>query len=252
VAASATSWQPAWEEVAVTFVLGAAYVAAARRHPPGGFRAAAFAAAVLLLVLVSVTPLATIALEYLLAAHLLQNVVMAEWAPALAVAGLGAGMAVGLARVRAIRVATHPLVALPAWLATYGVWHVPVVYDYALRNDLVLHLEHATYFVAGALLWWPVFQDEPWNLSAGAKAVYLFAAFVLASPIGLLLALLPEPVYDFYVEAPRLWGLTPLEDQQIAGVIMTVSEAVVFFAVFAFFFVRFMAEEEAGYSHRRA
>jgi cytochrome c oxidase assembly factor CtaG len=75
---------------------------------------------------------------------------------------------------------------------------------------------------------------------------------VLASPIGLLLALLPEPVYDFYLEAPRLWGLTPLADQQIAGVIMAVSEAVVFFAVFAFFFVRFMAEEEAGYSHRRA
>jgi cytochrome c oxidase assembly factor CtaG len=67
-----------------------------------------------------------------------------------------------------------------------------------------------------------------------------------------LLALLPEPVYDYYVEAPRLWGLTPLEDQQIAGVLMTVSEAIVFFGVFAFFFVRFMAEEDAGYSQRRA
>jgi cytochrome c oxidase assembly factor CtaG len=126
------------------------------------------------------------------------------------------------------------------------------VYDYALRHGFALHLEHVTYFLAGALLWWPVLQDAPRRLSSGARAVYLFTAFVLASPIGLLLALLPEPVYDYYAEAPRLWGLTPLEDQQIAGVLMTVSEAIVFFGVFAFFFVRFMAEEEAGYSQPRA
>lgn len=213
---------------------------------------AAFATALVVLVLVSVTPLATIALEYLLSAHLLQNVAMAEWTPALAVAGLSAGMAGALGSFRLLGIATNPFLALPVWLATYGVWHVPAVYDYALRHDAVLHLEHATYFAAGAMLWWPVLQDRPHHLSTGAKAVYLFAAFLLASPVGLLLALLPEPVYDFYVDAPRLWGLTPLADQQIAGVLMAVSEAVVFFAVFAFFFVRFMAEEEAGYSHRRA
>jgi len=252
VASSAASWQPAWEEIAVVLTLGAAYAAAGRRYPPSRGRFLAFAAALVLLVLVSVTPLATIALEYLLSAHLLQNVAMAEWAPALAVAGLSAGMAGALGGVRLIGVATHPLVALPAWLATYGFWHVPALYDYALRHHTVLHLEHATYLVAGAMLWWPVLQDRPHDLSAGAKAVYLFAAFVLASPVGLLLALLPEPVYDFYVDAPRLWGLGPLADQQIAGVLMALSEAVVFFAVFAFFFVRFMAEEEAGYSHRRA
>jgi cytochrome c oxidase assembly factor CtaG len=252
VAAAASSWQPAWEEVAAVLAVGAVYAAASRRYPPSRGRVVAFTTALVLLVLVSVTPLATIALEYLLSAHLVQNVAMAEWAPALAVAGLSAGMAGALAGFRLIGVATHPLVALPAWLATYGMWHVPAVYDYALRHDAALHLEHATYFVAGAMLWWPVLQDRPHDLSAGAKAVYLFAAFVLASPIGLMLALLPEPVYDFYVDAPRLWGLSPLADQQIAGVLMTVSEAVVFFALFAFFFVRFMAEEEAGYSHRRA
>ena len=89
-------------------------------------------------------------------------------------------------------------------------------------------------------------QSTPWSLSSGAKAAYLFAAFVFASPLGLLLALLPSPLYDFYVEAPRLWGLTPLADQQLAGIAMAVSESVVFFAMFTVFFVRFMAEEESG------
>lgn len=249
---SATSWHPAWAEVVLVLTLAGAYGAAARRNRPGRARVAAFAGALVLLLLVSVTPLATIALHYLLAAHLVQNVAMAEWAPALAVAGLTAAMAAALTRFRFVRAATHPLVALVSWLAAYGFWHIPAVYDYALRHGAVLHAEHVTYFLAGALLWWPVLQNEPRHLSSGAKAAYLFAAFVLASPIGLLLALVPEPVYDYYTDTPGLWGLTPLEDQQIAGVLMTVSEAIVFFAVFAFFFVRFMAEEEAGYSQPRA
>jgi cytochrome c oxidase assembly factor CtaG len=252
VSYSATSWHAAWVELALVLALAVVYAIAARRYQPSGARIAAFAGAVVLLLVVSVTPLATIALHYLLAAHLVQNVVIAEWAPALAVLGLNAGMAAALAGYRVVRASTHPLVALVVWLGTYGFWHIPAVYDYALRHPAVLHIEHAAYFAAGALLWWPVLQDAPRYLSSGARAAYVFAAFVLASPIGLLLALLPEPVYDYYVEAPRLWGLSPLEDQQIAGVLMTVSEAIVFFGVFAFFFVRFMAEEEAGYSQRRA
>jgi cytochrome c oxidase assembly factor CtaG len=80
----------------------------------------------------------------------------------------------------------------------------------------------------------------------GGKAVYLFAAFVFASPLGLLLALLPSPLYDFYVDAPRLWGLAALTDQQLAGIAMALSEAIVFFAAFSVYFVRFMAEEGAA------
>jgi cytochrome c oxidase assembly factor CtaG len=97
-----------------------------------------------------------------------------------------------------------------------------------------------------------VFQDRPRRLSPGAKSAYVFAAFVFASPLGLLLALLPSPLYDFYVDAPRLWGLDALGDQQIAGIVMALSEATVFFGVFAWFFVRFLAEEEAGYSQPHA
>jgi cytochrome c oxidase assembly factor CtaG len=70
---------------------------------------------------------------------------------------------------------------------------------------------------------------------------------VLASPIGLLLALVGRPVYDFYASAPeRLWGLSRLDDQQVAGLTMASEQAVVFFAVFAFYFFRFFDEEELG------
>jgi cytochrome c oxidase assembly factor CtaG len=93
------------------------------------------------------------------------------------------------------------------------------------------------------LLWWPVVHGA---LGPGLKAAYVFAAFLLASPIGLLLALVPDPIYDFYADGPGLWGLSPLRDQQIAGVAMAAAEAVVFFAAFAFFFVRFFAEQDAA------
>ena len=245
----ASSWYPAWEEVAFLVGLGVAYVLAARRDQPSRLRSALFFGGLALALLAVVSPLATIAVDYLVSAHLLQNVVLAEWTPALVVLGLGPWAAEWVAGNRVTRTLTRPLVALPLWLATYALWHVPFAYEAALNNRLLLDLGHLSYLIAGFCLWWPVFQDEPWHLPSGGKAAYLFAAFVLASPLGLILALLPSPLYDSYVQAPRLWGLEPLEDQQIGGTLMAVSEAIVFFGLLAYFFVRFMAEEDAGYSH---
>jgi cytochrome c oxidase assembly factor CtaG len=221
---------------------------AVRRYGPSTGQRLAFAGALLIGLAAVVSPLGTLALHYFLWAHLLQNVALAEWAPALAVLGLSSAAAKALARGRAFASLTHPFVALPLWLAAYGAWHVPALYDAALEHRLLLDLEHASYVATGFLLWWPVFQDAPRSLRAGARAAYLFAAFVLASPLGLILALLPSPVYDFYEDTPRLWGIAPLTDQQIGGVVMAVSEGILFFALFAYFFVRFMAEEDAGYS----
>lgn len=220
-------------------LLVAAYVVIERRWQVDARRKAAFDLAVILLLAVYVTPLHTIALHYLLSIHFLQNVVTAEWAPGLVVFAVAPALGRGAAPF------IHPLVALPLWLATYFVWHVPPIYDAALnRPHSLLHVEHLTYFVAGVLMWWPVVHG---TFSDGVKAAYLFAAFVLASPLGLLLALLPHPVYDFYKDAPQFWGLSDLTDQQIAGVTMAVEQAVVFFAVFAYYFARFLrAEQIAG------
>ena len=235
-------WPLDWDALVVVPALTAAYVWTQARWPAGPPRRVAFAVSQLLVLVVMVTPLATIALHYLLAVHLLQNVVLAEWAPGLAVLAVAPSLARELERFRLVRVSTHPLVALPAWLLSSYVWHVPAVYDTALEHqNSILHLEHASFFTTGVLLWWPVIHGRR---SDGQKALYLFAAFVLASPVGLLLALLPHPVYDFYERAPHLWGLGHLTDQQIAGVTMAVEQAIVFFAVFIFHLARFLRSEE--------
>ncbi len=240
---SPRSFDFAWPELIAVAGLSVAYALGARRHPPSQVRIACFVGSMLLLVAALVTPLATLAKHYLLSAHLVQNVVLAEWAPGLAVAGLSVGMAVALTRNTPMRALTSPFVALPLWLVTYGVWHIPAPYEAALRHPPLLVLEHACYFTAGCLFWWPLLRAEPRDVPNGAKAAYVFAAFLFASPLGLLAALLPSPLYDFYLEAPRVGGLDPLEDQQLAGILMAGSESVVFFAAFAFFFTRFLAEE---------
>jgi cytochrome c oxidase assembly factor CtaG len=243
MAPSRWSWFVSWAEVAILVAVVAGYLLALRLYPVSRARAAVGAGGLVLVAAALVSPVATISLHYLLAAHLLQNVILAEWAPALLVGGLAPALAARAGRVPAIRVATHPFCALPVWVATYAAWHVPAAYDAALRHPALLVLEHMTYLVAGGLFWWPVLQDSPHGLHSGQKATYLFGAFLLASPIGLLLTLLPDPIYSFYEAAPRLWGISPLEDQQLAGVIMSGSEAVVFFAAFSFYVLRFFAEE---------
>jgi cytochrome c oxidase assembly factor CtaG len=244
------TWSLHAEVVVLVPLLAAAYALLLRRYPADGRRIAVFLGALALILVVFVTPLENLALHYLLTAHLLQNVVLAEWAPALIVLGIPAAAAAAAQRLVGVRALTHPLVALPLWLATYYAWHVPAAYDTALRHPpTLLHAEHVCYVASGLLLWWPVLTGR---LAPGAAAAYLFAAFVLISPLGLLLALIPTAVYDFYVDAPRLWGLTPLGDQQLAGMTMAAEEAVVFFGAFVVYFARFMRREDAALMFKEA
>jgi cytochrome c oxidase assembly factor CtaG len=240
------AWSVHGEALLAVALLAAAYLYGTRRERVSRLRLASFWTGVALLTTTAVTPLDALS-YHLLSMHLLQNVVLAEWAPALIVFGIPPGLAGRIAEVGAVRALTRPPVALGLWLLTYFVWHLPWAYDAALRHPwTLLHLEHALYFAAGCLLWWPVAHDRPHALDDGARALYLFVAFVLASPLGLLLALVPEPVYDYYEEGASLWGLSTLTDQQIAGVTMAAEQAIVFFAAFSYFLARFLKAEEAG------
>jgi len=242
VTPGAWSWSA---EALIPLALAAWYLGATRAHRDA-LRTVAFLAGCALLVAVLVTPLDTLARTYLVWAHLLQNVVLAEWAPLLLVLGIPPSLARRLSTPRPMRALTQPFVALPLWAATYALWHVPALYDAALgRSGSLLALEHATYVVVGLLFWWCVWQAEPHRLSSGARAGYVVAAFVLSAPLGLVLALVPRAVYGFYADAPeRVFGLSRLTDQQLGGMTMAAEQSVVFFGVFAYWFLRFLSEQE--------
>ena len=228
------AWPTESDAFALVPALSLAYYLLVRPHGFERRRVGCFVAAQLLLLGVFATPLETLALNRLLTAHFLQNVAVAEWVPALLVIAVPAEIG------RRVRIPMIP--ALLVWLGTYFAWHLPPAYDFALRNPhTVLHVEHLTYLVAGTAMWWPVIHGRE---SSGIKAAYLFCAFVLASPLGLLLALLPDTVYSFYEARPTVWGLSHVLDQEIAGTTMAGEQALVFFAAFVFYFVRFLQEEE--------
>jgi putative membrane protein len=247
LAHSPYAWQADVDTTVVIPALSLLYLYAVGRLGATRRQLGCYVAAMVLLAIAFWTPLHHLGLHYLLTAHLLQNVILAEWAPLLAVLGVSTPMASALARRSGWRIATLPAVALPLWLVNYFTWHIPFVYEAALRQQTwLIHIEHACYFATGILMWWPLVQDVPRRLASGARVAYAFAAFLFASPLGLLLALLPKPVYDFYVDArPRVWGLSALADQQIAGVTMASEQAVVIFVVFLYWFRRFLAEEGA-------
>jgi cytochrome c oxidase assembly factor CtaG len=228
------------EAIGLAPVLALGLVLAYRGGPVSRPRIVAGALGVALVFAAFVTQLQPLATRTFLWAHLLQNVVLAEWAPVLLVLAIPPRLAERVAGFPLFR----PFVALPLWLVAYYTWHLPWIYDTALGHPhSLLHVEHLTYLAAGVCVWWPVVHGR---YSAGAKAAYLFAAFVLASPLGLLLALIPRAIYPFYVHAPRTWGPDPLTDQQIAGVTMAAEEAIVFFGAFAAYLLRFLADEQAS------
>jgi len=193
-------------------------------------RRVAFAAGLALIAVALLPPLHHLSFESL-TMHLLQNVMLAEWAPLLLVLALDPALGQRLAD----RISLW--LALPVWVLTYYLWHAPPLYDAALRHPMtLLELEHVCYLAAGFVFWVPLVhgrQDD------GPTAVYVFAAFLAMSPLGLLLGLLPRAVYDYY---DGHWGLSALTDQQIAGVVMASAEAVVFFAAFTFYVRRVMRE----------
>jgi len=231
---------PSAEAILLAPALAIGLALASRGGPISRPRLVAGVLGIALVFAAFVTQLQPLATHTFLWAHLLQNVVLAEWAPALLVLAVPPRVAERAAGFPLFR----PFVALPLWLVAYYTWHLPWIYDAALRHPhLLLHVEHLTYLAAGICVWWPVVHGKA---PAGAKAAYLFAAFVLASPLGLLLALIPRAIYPFYAHAPRTWGPGPLADQQIAGVTMAAEEAIVFFGAFTAYLLRFLADEQAS------
>ena len=238
------SWS--WNaEALVVLGLTAAYLLAIRGTHAPAWRVACFLGAMLMLLAVSVTPIHTLGMHYLLTMHLLQNVVLAEWAPLLVVLAIPAALAAAIAGHGAVRTITYPAVALPLWLANYMVWHLPWIYNRPSRTRARSSTSSTRCTSTLDSPCGGVSSRRATTSGSGARAAYVFAAFVLASPIGLVLALIPSAIYGFYVEAHhRVWGLDPLADQQLAGMLMAAEQAVVFFAVFAYWFFRFLLEEE--------
>lgn len=226
-----------------------AYVRAARRSPvderPTRRQRWLFGLGVALVALPLNSPLETLSADYLLLMHLLQNALIADWGPPLLILGLTPAMRRRVSEVggRPVRTLTRPLIALPVWLVVwYGV-HIPPFYDWALRDSWPLNIEHLLLVAAGLIFWWPVFE-HPRRIEPLGVLAYLGLAFVSAPWLSLAYIFSSKPFYSFYEHVPRLWGLSAVKDQNLAGILMNADQTSIFFVAFAWYLLRVLAEEE--------
>ncbi len=248
---SSFSFEPLF--LALALVAAVAYWRSARSGPLGWWRPLLFGVGLLLVVAALNTPLETLAAHYLLLIHLLQNVMIADWAPPLLLLGLTPAMrsAVASRGGRPFAVLTNPKVALPVWIVGWYAVHLGAFYDTALRNPWLLNVEHLILIAIGLIFWWPVVSDVPNPVSTPMRIGYLGIGFVLSVFLGLAFTFSGSSFYDYYAGAPRLWGLGVVEDQNLGGVLMTGEQALVFLAAITWQLLRLLREEDAREQRQR-
>ncbi|HUE77445.1 MAG TPA: cytochrome c oxidase assembly protein [Longimicrobiales bacterium] len=141
---------------------------------------------------------------------------------------------------------TEASVALPLFIIVLVVWHHPALYDAAQGRTVIHDLEHALFFGTALLFWWPVIHPSGGRrrLGYGAAILYLFPAKLAGFALGAFLSLTPRAFYRTYIEAPRLWGLSALADQQIGGLIMWVVSGLLFIIPVLALVLMMMQEDE--------
>ncbi len=149
---------------------------------------------------------------------------------------------------RAARWLTHPLVCWSAFVAATWLWHVPVLYQLALRHPVWHAVEHATFLATGLLFWWPVVQ--PWPSRARwprwSIPLYLLMADLQNTVFAALLVFSERLVYPAYAVVPRLGGLSALDDQVAAGAIMWVPASLVLLVPAAVITMRLLSPAPAS------
>lgn len=204
----------------------------------------------LLLVVVAVaSPIDRLGEERLFSFHMLQHVMLGDLAALCVVAGLTGPLlrpVLALAWVERLRVLAHPVVALPLWALNLFLWHLPVAYEAALSSGGVHALQHICFFTFGALMWAPVVEVLPGPMwfGTGWKLGYIVVVRLLGTLLGNVFLWSGTVFYETYERAERLWGISPLADQGLAGAVMMIEGSLVTIGAIAWLFLKLAAEGE--------
>jgi cytochrome c oxidase assembly factor CtaG len=229
-------------------------------------RQAAFHLGTLVLFVALVSPLDHLSDVYLLSAHMVQHMLLLLVAPPLWLLGMPNGWFDPLIPAghfqSFLRGVTRPAITFLIFNGVLWVWHIPALYDAALYNEQVHILEHLFFLAAGVIGWWPILGFLPIvapRASYPVQLIYLFAAMLSTAVLGILITFAATPVYPFYLNAPRvldnssmpsfangprLWGLSIMDDQVTAGLIMWVAGKAIYFVEMLIILTLLFREQE--------
>jgi cytochrome c oxidase assembly factor CtaG len=217
-------------------------------RPVESWRVASFVSGALLLAFVQLPPFDTLG-DQVLIAHMIQHIIIGDIASLLVVFGLTGPVLQPLLHIRftrPLRVLANPVVALVLWALDLYIWHLPLLYQLAIRHDLVHALEHASFFWFGALLWLALIGPLPkprWFESWG-KLVYVVGVRLIGGILGNVLIWTQTVVYPVYKPSDAARGLNPLSDQNLAGAVMMVEQMFLTILLLGWLFYRFALQDE--------
>ena len=253
IASIATSWNLEPLQLVPTLLAAYAYLRrsrtlARRGQPVPGWRQFLFWLGIALVVMALNSPIDALGEEHFFFVHMCQHVLLGDLAPLCFVAGLTGPVlrpVLALRPVEKLRVLTHPFVALPLWAVDLYVWHIPFLYDAALHHDSIHALAHFCFFTAGCLMWEPVVETLPgpaW-FGTGAKLGYIAAVRLIETVLGNVFIWSSSAFYSPYRHAPE-WGITPVHDLNLGGIVMMAEGSIVTLAALAWLFLRLASEGE--------
>jgi putative membrane protein len=216
-------------------------------RPVPGWRVASYFSGIALIMIAFVSPLGHVG-EELLWVHMVQHLVMGDIAALLIVLGLTRSILAPVLAIRffdRLRVLGLPYIALPLWIANLFIWHIPVLYEGAVNHSGVHALEHACFIGFGIALWMPVAGPLPvprW-FGGGAQVGYTVAARLAGAVLGNVFMWSGTVLYPVYVPGDRFWGISPVTDQGIAGIVMLIESGIVTLAVLAWAMLRWAARD---------
>jgi putative membrane protein len=233
------------------------YVARWRRsRAEGGARAAPvgrlvlWCAGVLLLFIALISPVDELG-EQLASIHMVQHLLIADLAPILLTLGLTKWiLRPATRRIHRIERAAgpfgHPAFGVVAYVGAMWLWHVPALYNAALRHSTIHVLEHLTFAAAGLLYWWHLLSPIRSRLRLGGMGpvLYMASTKVLVGVLGIVLAFSPDLIYDGYGTTGTRLGLSPLDDLHVAGLLMALEQSLVMGIALAYLFTRMLSEAD--------
>jgi len=232
-------------------LLGGLYVflgghKSARRH------VASFGGALLVLFVALNGPLHNLSDKYLFSAHMAQHLLLTLVFPPLLLYGTPAYVIRPLLRPRWVmavgRVVTRPLPAALLFTGPIVIWHAPALYEAALRHHNLHILQHLVFLTTAVIMWWPVLSPVPElpRIPHLLQMLYLFLLGIPMSITGALITLSDSVLYPFYAAAPRVGGLSPLDDQQIGGLLMWVLGGLMLWIVLTVIWFRYSVWDQRG------
>jgi putative membrane protein len=259
------SWLPPWWRIAALLIIAAVYArgfARLHRQMPSRFpirRLGFFLGGTVTMFIAIASPLEELD-DMLLQVHMIQHLLLMIVAPSLLLCGaplipLVRGLPVSVAKSvvgpisrsqslrRFFQWLTEPLVCWIAFaLATWG-WHTPAAFQLALRSPVAHAFEHACFFGTALMFWWPVVQ--PWPSVARwprwTMVPYLLFADLQNTALAAILTFTGRLLYPMYGAAPRVAGISPLDDQIMAGVIMWVPASLFYLVPGAVILMRYLS-----------